>query len=187
MAALRIFARSCFPAIFQGSLALQSTKHASLTITETCKRWSSYRSSPIYKDPSHYTDYEISADPVEWSYVKRLMRYKVIPKPKSTDENLPSGWKPPTAKPNDYPYFIRRSKNHMLPVYLNRYFRGTRRVTVIRRIEGDIWKLEEELKQLIKETKKRTTGSRINEMSGDIRFRGDFVSLVKQWLLDKGF
>ncbi|XP_015179927.1 PREDICTED: probable 39S ribosomal protein L49, mitochondrial [Polistes dominula] len=187
MAALRIFTRSCFSPIFHASTALQSMKHTFPTITEISKRWSSYKSSPIYKDPSHYTDYEISTDPVEWDYVKRLMKNKVIPKPTSTDQNLPSGWKPATAKPNDYPYFIQRTKNHMLPIYLARSFRGMRRITHVRKIQGDIWKLEEELKKHIEETKKRTVGSRVNEMVGEIKFRGDFVSCVKQWFLDKGF
>lgn len=187
MAALRIFTRSCFPTIFQSSAALQSMKHASPTITEIYKRWSNYKSSPTYKGPSHYTDYEISTDPVEWSYVNRLMRYKVIPKPKTTDTTLPSGWKPATAKPSDYPYFVQRTKNHMVPVYLQRTFRGMRRVTFICKIEGDIWKLEKELKEHILKSKKKTIGSRVNEMVGEIRFRGDFVSCVKQWLLDRGF
>ncbi|KAL2728526.1 hypothetical protein V1478_006158 [Vespula squamosa] len=187
MAALRIFTRSCFPAILQGPVALQSVKCASPTITEIYKRWSSYKSSPIYKDPSYYTDYDISNDPVEWSYVERLMRYKVIPQPKTTDTNLPSGWKPAIAKPSDHPYFIQRTKNHMLPIYLQIKFRGMRKVTQIRKIQGDIWKLEEELKKHIKETTSKTIGSRINEMCGEIKFRGDYVSCVKKWLLAKGF
>ncbi|KAK2580327.1 hypothetical protein KPH14_001225 [Odynerus spinipes] len=187
MAALRIFTRSCFPAILQGSVAVHSVKCTTPTITEIQKRWSTYKSSPVYKDPSHYTDYDVSKDPVEWSYVERLMRYKTIPKPPSTDKTLPSGWKPATAKLEDHPYFVQRTKNHMKPVYLERSFRGMRRVTYIRKIQGDIWKFEEELKKYVEEKVGKRIGSRVNELIGEVRFRGDFVSHVKRWLDSKGF
>lgn len=187
MAALRIFTRSCFSAILQRSVNVHSVKCSTPTITEIHKRWSTYKSSPIYKDPSHYTDYEVSKDPAEWSFVERLMRYKVIPKPPSTDKVLPSGWKPPTANVKEYPYFIQRTKNHMQPVYLKRSFRGMRRITYISKIQGDIWKLEKELKEYVEQQSGRSVGSRINELAGQIRFRGDYVSIVKRWLDAKGF
>lgn len=187
MAALRIFTRSCFPAILQSSATVHSVKCTTPAIAEIYKRRSSYKSSPNYKDPSHYTDYDISKDLVEWSYVQRLVRPKIIPEPPCTDKILPSGWKPITAKVKDYPYFVQRTKNYMLPVFLKITFRGMRRITCIRKIQGDIWKFEEELKKYIEEKTTNKIGTRINELIGEVKIRGDYVSHVKRWLESKGF
>lgn len=41
---------------------------------------------------------------------------------------------------SNLPYFVARTKNHMVPVYLRlEEVRGIRKVTIIRHIEGDIW------------------------------------------------
>lgn len=74
----------------------------------------------------------------------------------------------------------------MLPVYLQRAFRGQRRITVIRRVEGDIWLLEAELRYLIEKQLNRPIITRVNEMTGQIAFKGDHVAVVEKFLLDKG-
>lgn len=76
----------------------------------------------------------------------------------------------------------------MHPVYLTLSKRGMRKLTYIRRIQGDIWKLESDLKKHLEQFKKRNiVSSRINELAGVVVFRGDFVSIVKKWLEEKGF
>lgn len=60
------------------------------------KRDSSYRSSPIAKDPSHYAKYEVSSLPEEWQFVERLLPSTTIPSPPNS-QDLPSGWKPQTG------------------------------------------------------------------------------------------
>lgn len=75
----------------------------------------------------------------------------------------------------------------MLPVYLEITYRGMRRVTRIKDIEGDIWKLEKDLHKLIEKRVKKTIFSRINEMNRQIVFKGDYVTLVQKYLLEKGF
>ena len=38
------------------------------------------------------------------------------------------------------PFFVGRTKNHMVPVYLDlEAIRGQRKITMIKHIEGDIW------------------------------------------------
>lgn len=74
----------------------------------------------------------------------------------------------------------------MQPVYLLNSFRGMRKVTLIRKIQGDIWLLESELTQYLKESTGKAIGVRVNELVGMIQFRGDYVSLVKKWLHSKG-
>lgn len=74
----------------------------------------------------------------------------------------------------------------MLPVYLVIRFRGQRRVTKIKNIEGNIWRLEQELHQLIEDRVGKRIYSRINEMNRQIVFKGDYVTLVQKYLLDRG-
>lgn len=85
------------------------------------------------------------------------------------------------------PYFVERSKNHMQPVYLQLTFRGMRKVTHLRRIQGDIWMLETELKKYVEEKCGKRIGSQVHEVAGQINFRGDHVASVKEWLDSKGF
>lgn len=99
----------------------------------------------------------------------------------------PSGWTPPNpALYKDLPYFVGRTRNFMVPVYLEITYRGQRRVTKVRQIEGDIWKLEDELKKLIEKRVQRRIHSRINEMTRQIVFKGDYVTLIQKHLLRKG-
>ncbi|XP_043529255.1 probable 39S ribosomal protein L49, mitochondrial [Frieseomelitta varia] len=188
MAALRLFARTrlstlvpCYP----GQDRLSSG--ISPVIDQIQKRWGTYMSSPKYKDSSEYTDYEVTKDPKEWEYVERLLKPKVIPAPCLENKEYPSGWKPPVAKPHDYPYYIPRTKNYMQPVYLEIFHRGLRRVTTVRKIHGDIWTLESELKEYIEKRVNKPIGIRTNELLGEIKFRGDYVNLVKAWMDERGF
>ncbi|XP_017878548.1 probable 39S ribosomal protein L49, mitochondrial [Ceratina calcarata] len=188
MAALRLFTRPKLSAIIlRSSLELDSLNGVLPIITQVQKRWGSYRTSPKYLDPSKYTDYEVTTDPKEWEYVERLLKPKAIPTPCMDNKEYPSGWKPPVSKPHDYPYFIERTKNYMQPVYLEIGHRGLRKVTEVRKIHGDIWALEAELKKYIKEHVNKPIGIRTNELAGIIKFRGDYVNLVKRWMDEKGF
>lgn len=102
-------------------------------------------------------------------------------------DEYPSGWKPQTINPKSYPYFIKRSRNHLLPVYLDIAYRGTKRMTKIPNIQGDIWALEEDLRRFIERYIGRKIVTRVNEFAGVLWIRGDFVNLVKDHLLKKGF
>ncbi|KOC62315.1 putative 39S ribosomal protein L49, mitochondrial [Habropoda laboriosa] len=139
------------------------------------------------EDPSKYTNYEVTRDPKEWKYVERLLKSKVIPEISLENKEYPSGWKPPIAKPKDHPYYVQRTRNYMQPVYLHIFHRGMRRTTVIRKIHGDIWALESDLKKYIEKCEKKPIGVRVNELIGEIKFRGDYVNLIKKWLNEKGF
>ncbi|XP_075234042.1 mitochondrial ribosomal protein L49 [Lycorma delicatula] len=147
--------------------------------------YSAYGASKPEGDPKQYTDYEIIKNPDEWKYVERLLPISLIPEP-PLKENYPSGWKPATAKAEDYPYFVERTKNHLVPVYLKIDKRGTRRLTKVRRISGDIWHLKELLVKYLEHVNKKPVGVRVDEISGVITFRGDYCSDVKEWLLKKG-
>ncbi|NP_001232963.1 Probable 39S ribosomal protein L49, mitochondrial [Acyrthosiphon pisum] len=151
------------------------------------KRDSSYRSSPIAQDSSCYAKYEVSSSPEEWKFVERLLPLTTIPTP-SDRKDLPSGWQPQTATFGKYPYFVHRTRNHMLPVYLKVSMRGTRRITQINNVDGNIWMLEEAIKKYLMRVygDKKIIATKVHEVCGHLCIHGDHVSRVKEWLLKKG-
>ncbi|RLU20181.1 hypothetical protein DMN91_006788 [Ooceraea biroi] len=188
MAALRVHARGSFALFLNSARSFDhvATSRVAPVVNQIQQRWSSYKSSSKYKSPGHYTDYEITSDPNEWKYVERTLRYQIIPKPPTGDVELSSGYKPACASPKDRPYFIERTKNYMQPVYLVISHRGTRRITRIKNIQGDIWKLERELIEYLEKRTGQRFATQIHEFAGVLRIRGDYVNRVKGWMDTKG-
>ncbi|EAA08128.5 probable 39S ribosomal protein L49, mitochondrial [Anopheles arabiensis] len=153
-------------------------------VTAASVRWSSFRSSEPVGDLAQYPEVEVVRNPPEWKYVERLLAPRTVPKPTAKDA-YPSGWKPANPQPG-LKYVVQRTKNHMLPVYLRRSFRGQRRITAVRHVEGDIWLLEAELRYHIERQLNRPIITRVNEMSGQIELKGDHVAFVEKFLLEKG-
>lgn len=79
----------------------------------------------------------------------------------------------------------------MLPVYLNLSRRDSRKITIIKFIEGDILLFEKHLRHHIEQNEKNTfraqLGSQIHEMHAIIKLRGDYVNRTIQFLEMKGF
>ncbi|XP_034951161.1 probable 39S ribosomal protein L49, mitochondrial [Chelonus insularis] len=186
MAALRIFARTVISANKELHRINVTNIHSILPIVQINERWISFFKPPKYDPNTIYTDFEKVENPKEWPYVEWYLKSHFIPKPKN-EENLPSGWVPPKEGAKKLPYFVQRSKNFMLPVYLVRKNRGLRRLTIIKKIEGDILRLEAELKPHLEKLAAKEIGCQISEPGGVIKFRGDHVSRVKEWLISKGF
>lgn len=129
---------------------------------------------------------EVVQDPSQWKYVQDLLGSSTIPKP-TVKASYPSEWSPPDMeKLKKLPYFVARTKNFMLPVYLEITFRCTRRCSIVKNIEGDIWHLERELAKLIESKSNKPCYSRVNEMNRQIKFKGDFVTLIQKYLVSKG-
>ncbi|XP_073828639.1 mitochondrial ribosomal protein L49 [Musca autumnalis] len=153
-------------------------------------RFSSYVSSDKVQSLDEYPQVEVLKNPPEWKYVERLLPKPVIPKVAEKSE-YPSGWKPQSVGLKDMDkleYYVARSRNHMVPVYLETTFRGQRRVTIVKRVQGNIWELEKELRAIVeKERKGKLCATRVNEMSGQIRIHGDYVDVVREYLKSKGY
>lgn len=97
----------------------------------------SYFDSRQPDTPDKYTQVEKSYD--EWKYVEQLFPNEFVPEaPKDHKTTYPSGWKPPNPH-IDLPYHIKRTKNHMIPVYFKMDHLGHRPHTKIRYVEGNIW------------------------------------------------
>lgn len=94
------------------------------------------------------------------------------------------------VKPGEYPYYIKRSYNHMLPVYLNISNRGLKRRTSLRHIHGDIYALAEDVRAYLQAKQGDTwhqVEMKISEIAGEITFRGDHLNNIRIWLEEKGF
>lgn len=151
-------------------------------------RPSSFRSSVPVNVTDHPASVQVSRDPAEWKFVEAILSKPLVPEPPTTTTaNFPSGWQPQVDNVDGLPYFVARTKNHMQPVYLCTYFRGQRRLTKVRRVQGDIWQLERELHAtIVQRLGGKEIVSRVNEMSGQIWFKGDYVNIVKEFLASKG-
>jgi large subunit ribosomal protein L49 len=131
-------------------------------------------------------EYVVSEDPDEWRHVEALMPFKVVP-PVPVKDEYPSGFRPPAAKPGDYPYFVSRTANHMLPVYAERNTNTKLLTTVVRLADGDLFALRDDLKAFLFERYNMDFISQVAEVYGRVLFRGDFEDDFKEFLLAKGF
>jgi len=150
-------------------------------------RESSYKSSLFLEDIDPIKrEFEATQDPIDWEYVKRVLPATVVPEPLKKDK-YPSGWKPQAENLDDGPYFIERTRNHLIPCYLNVSHQKTRKTTVLKKIKGDIWLLEKEIKEFLTPQFFQPIRSQVNEFAGFIRINGDYVNAVKYFLEEKGY
>ncbi len=136
-------------------------------------------------------DYTVSSDPVEWQHVENLLAPDLVPEVPVKDR-YPSGFVRPTARHGDHPYFVRRTTSHLMPVYARRMAnadQGARTfvVTVVRRADGDLFKLRDDLADFLRQRYDREFMSQVGEVYGRVLFRGDFEEDFKEFLLEKGF
>uniref|UniRef100_A0A673BD73 Large ribosomal subunit protein mL49 n=1 Tax=Sphaeramia orbicularis TaxID=375764 RepID=A0A673BD73_9TELE len=84
----------------------------------------------------------------EYKFVERLIPPTRVPTPPQHAGPTPSGWTPPADSPPPLPYMIRRSRMYNIPVYTD-LTHGNRMMTLVRKVEGDIWQSQPlELSQL---------------------------------------
>lgn len=146
------------------------------------------------EESNEYTKVRDITTPELWSYVERLASIKVAPKPKPRKLGepivpLPSGYVPPPEQPPDLPYFVARTRNYMLPVYYHLDNDPDECFTQIKQVTGDLWKLEEDLRQHLEglnESRKRILTS-VREADESIAFRGRYLHQVVSWLQERGF
>uniref|UniRef100_G3PIC9 Large ribosomal subunit protein mL49 n=1 Tax=Gasterosteus aculeatus TaxID=69293 RepID=G3PIC9_GASAC len=83
-------------------------------------------------------------------------------------------------------YTVRRSRMHNIPVYSDTTH-GSRRTTLVRKVEGDIWALERDVKQHLKEVMGTEPPTQVNEVTMTLKVKGHVDSELKEWLASKGF
>ena len=134
--------------------------------------------------------YITSEDPAEWAMVERyLMQNKArqVPVPKVKENS--SGFVMPTAKPGDYPYYVKRAPSWMFPVYVHQAGPGGVHpvLTSVKRVEGDVARLREDLTEFLMQRYEQEFISQANELMQKVVFRGNFDSDFKEFLKIRGF
>ncbi|XP_049921466.1 mitochondrial ribosomal protein L49 [Epinephelus moara] len=122
----------------------------------------------------------------EYKFVERLIPPSRVPAPPKHAGPTPSGWTPPADSPPPLPYMIRRSRMHNIPVYTD-LTHGSRKTTLVRKVEGNIWALEKDVKQYLKEVTGKELPTQVNEVTMTLTVKGHVDNELKQWLLSKGF
>uniref|UniRef100_A0A1A8G6U1 Large ribosomal subunit protein mL49 n=1 Tax=Nothobranchius korthausae TaxID=1143690 RepID=A0A1A8G6U1_9TELE len=122
----------------------------------------------------------------EYAFVERLIPPSRVPAPPKHVGAAPSGWIPPAESPPDLPYMIRRSRMHNIPVYTN-LTHGNRKMTLVRKVEGDIWALEKHVKEYLKEVTGKELPTQVNEVTMTLKVKGHYDLELKDWLASKGF
>ncbi|OWF40237.1 39S ribosomal protein L49, mitochondrial-like [Mizuhopecten yessoensis] len=142
--------------------------------------------SPVNSEPSlpQYTDYEVSKE--DFKYVKKLLPPGTVPEPPEDGKPTTTGWVPQTGNINEKIYWIRRTKNHMLPVYLGEKNGGASQVTSIRKIEGDIWAFDKDLRHAVGKMVSKRMLTQINEVSRTIKLKGNYMKEVGEFLVKQG-
>ncbi|TGO25195.1 hypothetical protein BPAE_0085g00150 [Botrytis paeoniae] len=98
----------------------------------------------------------------------------------STSTPIPSQTTPATA-PNQ-PYYVSRTPSKQLPVYALSKAGGNLKQTKIRKIEGDIMKLKEQLEDAFSNKE-----IRVNQLAKHIIIKGWCKPEVKQFLKERHF
>ncbi|XP_047218021.1 mitochondrial ribosomal protein L49 [Girardinichthys multiradiatus] len=122
----------------------------------------------------------------DYKFVERLIPPSRIPDPPKHVGATPSGWIPPAESPPPLPYMIRRSRMHNIPVYSD-LTHGNRKMTLVRKVEGDIWALEKDVKEYLKQVTGKELPTQVNEVTMTLKVKGHFDQQLKDWLASKGF
>ncbi|XP_053608301.1 large ribosomal subunit protein mL49 [Plodia interpunctella] len=165
-------------------LGIKFTRESQSTI-RCARKYSTYSDSPFVHKIKQQYDFEVVKKPPEWTYVERLLPFEAVPQFKPKD-NYPSGFVPQKEESINLPYFIARTKNYEIPIYLQLTHRGQRKISKIKKIEGDIWLLNDEIKALLKDKYHKYIETRVHELARTIEVKGDYVIDLKDWAYSKG-
>jgi hypothetical protein len=89
-------------------------------------------------------------------------------------------WTPPPEKLPDLPFIVDRTHpGQNLPVYANTIASGTKVVTELRKIKGDITELQNEVEKVV--------GKSVVLRAGKIIIDGNYKRRLQKWLVGLGF
>ena len=133
----------------------------------------------------------VSKDPKEWAFVERLMPIRSVVKTDFEYKEYPSGFVPPNPEiregKSELSYWVGRSRNCMLPVYVKRLPEEDMVYTQVDKCEGDMYHLRDDMQQFLVDRYEQEFPSQVAELYGRIKFLGDFEQEFKEFLLNKGF
>ncbi|XP_034027958.1 39S ribosomal protein L49, mitochondrial [Thalassophryne amazonica] len=144
------------------------------------------RTRGAFADATENKNSAILESTEEYKFVERLIPPIRVPDPPRHSGPAPSGWVAPAEVPPALPYMIRRSRMHNVPVYTD-LKSGSRKLTLVRKVEGDIWALENDVREYLKEVTGKELPTQVNEVTMTLTVKGHFDKELKEWLLSKGF
>ncbi|XP_012732996.1 mitochondrial ribosomal protein L49 [Fundulus heteroclitus] len=122
----------------------------------------------------------------DYKFVERLIPPSRVPDPPKHVGAAPSGWIPPAETPPALPYMIRRSRMHNIPVYSD-LTNGNRKTTLVRKVEGDIWALEKDVREHLRRVTGKELPTQVNEVTMTVKVKGHYEQELKAWLAARGF
>ncbi|KAJ2797780.1 54S ribosomal protein img2, mitochondrial [Coemansia guatemalensis] len=87
-----------------------------------------------------------------------------------------------TAQSVTYPYYVRRTRFQSLPVYIDVRNGRTRKLTILRRIDGDLGALRADISKALDEE-----SVVLKAISRQLVIKGDRSTELRKWLTEKGF
>ncbi|KRX39694.1 putative 39S ribosomal protein L49, mitochondrial [Trichinella murrelli] len=158
------------------------------------------KAPPLWENPWFSPDEthkrEVVESKEEFKWVKRLFPKTIIPDvPKHDSYPTPSGWMPPKDPPLPLPYYVRRTRYNLFPIYsemrrdelnLTTMEFSLVKLIILYKIDGDIFACEKDLVAFLEERLGRKIASHVNEPQGKIRILGAEVVDIEQFLLKNG-
>ncbi|CAJ0586390.1 unnamed protein product, partial [Mesorhabditis spiculigera] len=189
---LNFVARGCR----QGpSMARLSSTTAPETPSVEEKPWENPWKHALPKQEKTFTDYEELK--LDFSVVESLLPKEIIPEvPQHESYPTASGWRPPLDPPPALPYYVRRTREHVFPLYLERKRDMLNETTLdfdyvelvtVKHVEGDVFAFEADLRSFLEKELGQPVATHIDEMKGRIRVKGADRSLLERFLFEKGF
>ena len=131
----------------------------------------------------------------EFVHVLKLIGNPIVPDPPNHESYpTPSGWVPPNPeKASKLPYYVLRTRFHNFPIYTLEREGGSRKLTRIKNIEGDIWQFDRDLRKFIEDCverdaeKRETIYSQVNEIQRQVVVKGHYQHYINSFFLECGF
>ena len=95
----------------------------------------------------------------------------------------PSRWAPPADPPPELPFHVKRSRTNNLPVYTDKKAGGSQIITIVRKVTGDVKELEKCLRYKLG----NDLHYQVNELTSQVRVKGNHKEPIVQWLKELGF
>lgn len=126
------------------------------------------------------TSSQVKAHPHSFEVIDRLtaplppLKYKLQEVPEGTSILQPLG------NTDHLPFFVSRTHRGNLPVYTDFRNDRTRKITIVRRLLGDVEAFKEELAKVV-------SNNEIWEKNGRVEVKGLHIDVVTTWLRRLGF
>ncbi|CDW52476.1 Probable 39S ribosomal protein L49, mitochondrial [Trichuris trichiura] len=164
--------------------------------------WASTSNEPLsYVVSEDLQPKTVRSEPVvsteDYKWVERLLPKPLIPDvPLHTRFPTPSGWIPPKDRCAHCPYYVRRNRFHLFPVY-SEIRRDTLdretlefsyvELAILKKVEGDVFACEKDLANFLEKRLGHSVVTHVNEPQGKIRVRGATKADLEAFLLENGF